>query len=152
MQDELPPHLYRDARGVVRDRVIEQLAGAMERGETLNAEAMAQLKRLAAMFGDAPALPVDVLTNAAAALDWAGGIGLVNFTRLRPDLHKAEATRISAQGLRYVCYLETTRRSAPAMAPTIQHAVVGAVVQTMREQAATQNNLLRANATAGKPN
>jgi hypothetical protein len=38
------------------------------------------------------------------------------------------------------------------MAPTIAHAVVGAVVQTMREQAATQNNLLRASATAGKPN
>jgi hypothetical protein len=152
MSDELPPHLYRDARGVVRDRVIEQLATAMERGEQLPPEAMAQLKRLAAMFGDAPALPADVLTNAAAALDWAGGIGLVNFTRLRPDLHKAEATRISAQGLRYVCYLETTRRSAPAMAPTIQHAVVGAVVQTMREQAATQNNLLRAGAPAGKPN
>jgi hypothetical protein len=152
MSDELPPHLYRDARGVVRDRVIEQLCASLERGEALDAEAMAQLKRLAAMFGDAPTLPADVLSNVAAALDWAGGIGLVNFTRLRPELHKAEATRIAAQGLRYVCYLETTRRSAPAMAPTIPHAVVGAVVQTMREQAATQNNLLRPTSTAGRPN
>ncbi len=152
MSDELPPHLYRDARGVVRDRVIEQLAGSLERGEALGAEAMAQLKRLAAMFGDAPALPADVLSNPAAALDWAGGIGMVNFTRLRPELHKTQATRIASLGLRYVCYLETTRRSAPAFAPTIPHAVVGAVVQTMREQAATQNNLLRPAGTAGRPN
>jgi hypothetical protein len=65
--------------------LVPRLRAALEPlNPTLPPEAMAQLKRLAAMFGDAPALPADVLTNAAAALDWAGmaaGLQAVQFQR-----------------------------------------------------------------------